>query len=143
MAYATREDIEKVYSVELLDIIADLDASGTPSDEAVTAALAEVSSEIDTYVGVLYPVPVSPAPPILTLLARDMAVYRLSLQAGKRTLEMRQRYEDAIKLLERIAGGKASLPLPPPAPGDSDGDGDVDDDDVVHGAWTIPTVRRS
>ena len=130
MPYATREDIEKVYGTMLLRIVADLTDDGIAEDDAITQALAESSSEIDSYLALRHVLPLDPVPPILIQLCRDMAVYRLSLQAGPRTTEMRTRYMDAIAFLEKVAAGKVTLVQ---IPGDTDGDGDVDEDDTTTG----------
>jgi phage gp36-like protein len=143
MAYATRADIENVYGPELLKIVADLTEDGVPEDQAITQALSEASSEIDSYIGVRYRrLPIDPVPPILTQICRDMGIYRLSLRAGPRTTEMRTRYEDAIRFLEKIAASKITLIS---VPGDIDGDGDVDDDDaaLAQGSARILKIVRS
>jgi phage gp36-like protein len=141
MAYATREDIESLYGPQLVSIIADLTEDGQPEDVAVERALNEASSEIDTYLAVQYLTPINPAPPILVQLCRDMAIYRLALQSSVRTTEMRTRYEDAIKMLERIAAGKASLP---PVDGDLNRDGEVnEDDDALAEALKRPYILRT
>lgn len=144
MAYATRSDIEELYGAQLVSIIADLTEDGQAEDVAIERALEEASSEIDTYLSVQYLTPVDPAPPILVQLCRDMAIYRLALQSSVRTTEMRTRYEDAIKMLERIAAGKASLP---PVGGDLNNDGVVDEEDELLAAalrrpYTLRTVRN-
>jgi phage gp36-like protein len=139
MAYATREDLEKMYGVQLLAIVADLTEDGITEDDAVSAALDEASSEIDAYLAVKFQVPVLGAPPILTQLCRDMAIYRLALSSSKRTNEMRVRYEDAIKMLEKMAAGKVGVPF---LPADLDGDGDIDEDDVRPSPYVLRTARR-
>lgn len=142
MPYATREDIEKVYGAQLVQIIADLTEDGVAEDAAIAAALEEASSEIDSYIGVKYAaLPLDPIPKILTMHCRDMAVYRLALNSGARTTEMRVRYEDAIKFLERVAAGKVTLIQ---VAGDLDGDGDVDaDDNALVEALKRPYVVRT
>jgi phage gp36-like protein len=40
----------------------------------------------------------------------DIAVYRLALDVGPRTEEMRLRYTDAISYLKSVADGKFELP---------------------------------
>lgn len=142
MPYATRADIEKVYGAQLVQIIADLTEDGVAEDEAVAQALEEASSEIDSYIGVRYPqVPLDPVPKILITYCRDMAVYRLALNSGARTTEMRVRYEDALKFLEKVATGKVTLIQ---VEGDVDGDGDADDDDdALAQALKRPYVVRT
>ena len=51
---------------------------------------------------------------MLTRLAADIAIYRLAVSADLRIDEHRVRYDDAVKLLVRIAKGEASLGLASP-----------------------------
>jgi phage gp36-like protein len=52
-------------------------------------------------------------------LCVDIALYRLAHNPLKQTDEMRRRYEDAIKFLERVADGKASIGLDTSGRGES------------------------
>jgi phage gp36-like protein len=111
MAYATQSDIEELYSRDAL-YVADRDGDGAPDSAAVAKALGAASDEIDTYVGVRYPLPLDGTTPILTQLCVDMALYRLAQARHVLTEEHRTRYEDAIALLTKISMGKATLNLP-------------------------------
>ncbi|MEI9428730.1 gp436 family protein [Mesorhizobium sp. Cs1299R1N3] len=113
MAYATKEDITKLYGADELLRVAEDEANPGQLDEAgVTAGLANASAEIDSYIGVKYPLPVSVVTPTLERLCVDITLYRLALKAGPRTDEHRTRYEDAVSLLTKIAKGLATIGVP-------------------------------
>ena len=107
--YATKADIERIYGVELLTIISDLDENGRVDDLAVTAALETATSEIDSYVGGRYVVPLDPIPTYIRQCCVDIAVYRLAHSEAPRTAEMRLRYEDAMRYLRDVAKGTVAI----------------------------------
>lgn len=107
--YANIEDIVALYGMNAL-VVADRDGRGEPDKAAVERALASASDEIDSYLAVRYSVPVpAPAPQVLVQLCVDIAVYRLALSADVLSTEHRQRYEDALAMLKRLAKGEAAL----------------------------------
>jgi phage gp36-like protein len=110
MAYATQAQIVTMYGQDLLDAVASRDGSGRGSPETIAAALDAASAEIDTYLSVRYTVPLVPAPPYIQQICVDIAVYRMALDIGPRTEEMRLRYADAIAYLKNVADGKFELP---------------------------------
>ncbi|MGV6839988.1 MAG: gp436 family protein [Planktomarina sp.] len=117
MPYATQDDIIRLYSQNAL-YVADRDGNGVPEQDAVQSALSMASSEIDSFLGVRYAVPVSPVPDLLVQFAVDMALYRLASSRDMLSDEHRRRYEDAVSHLKQIAAGKAALiiPVDPDAP---------------------------
>lgn len=129
MAYATQIDLEQNYGADKVARLADYDRDGSPDPDAIEEALASASSIIDAYISVRYSVPLSIVTVVVRDLCVDIALYRLAHDDLKRTLEMRQRYDDAIALLIRIADGKASIGL------DTDGDGESE----VGGAFAATT----
>lgn len=113
MTYATRADIETLYGGEELRSALNLarDAELSSGDIArVDQALAETSSQIDSYIGVRYALPLASVPDVLRAFAVDMTVYRLALRLGRPRDELRKRYEDAIGYLKSVAKGEADLP---------------------------------
>lgn len=119
MAYATRDDIDIAYGADLLHVVADRDDGGSVDTEAVDRALEDASGVIDGYLGSRYTVPLSPVPQIVKRFAVDIAVFYLADRAGVNTDERRQRYEDAVRFLEKVAEGRISLgsAVPPPSSG--------------------------
>lgn len=114
MTYATQTDITERYGEDIL-YVADRDGDGQADADAVTRALGDAAAEIDSFIGVRYPLPLSETPPILRRLCVDIAIYRLALSHDVLSDEMRARYQGAIDHLKRIGDGKASLNLPGPA----------------------------
>jgi phage gp36-like protein len=111
MVYASNADIIIIYGEAVLDTVASRDSSGRQSYEAVDAALQSASDEIDTYLGGRYTVPLETPPPYIRQICVDIAVYRLALDIGPRTEEMRLRYTDAINYLKSLAKGDLDLPV--------------------------------
>ena len=110
MAYATQADIVALYSQDAL-YVADRDGDGVPDADAVTRALTGASGEIDSFVGVRYPLPLTRESDLLVQFCVDIALYRLASSRDVLTEEHRRRYEDTLKHLEKIARGTASLPM--------------------------------
>jgi len=74
----------------------------------------------------------------LKAAAIDLAVYRIANTADRLTNEMRQRYEDHIRHLERIADGKAGLGFEDSASGDGE---DTPDATASGRAYSFKSVR--
>ncbi|WP_456390246.1 gp436 family protein [Profundibacter sp.] len=111
MAYATQADIITIYSEDAL-FVADRDGDGMVDADAVTRALDMASSEIDSFLGVRYDVPLASAPEVIKQIAVDFAIYRLALSSDVLSEEHRQRYKDGKEHLIRFGEGKAYLDLP-------------------------------
>lgn len=114
MSYAIQTDIENRYGTDALLVVADRDDDQVVDADVVTEALEDASAEIDSYVGVKYPLPLATVPRVLSQLCVDIAFYKLSADADMATEERRQRYDDAIGLLKRFAKGEVTLGLPQP-----------------------------
>ena len=138
MRYATRADIEAVYGLSLLPHIADYDADGEVDADVVTAALDHATGVINSHLSVRYKLPLAAVPAFLKAATIDLAVYRIANTADRLTNEMRLRYEDHIRHLERIADGKAGLGFEDADPGD-----DEDTPDAAAGgrAYSFKSVR--
>lgn len=134
MAYADKDDIVALYGQAAL-VVADHQRIGVPSDVAITRALELASDEIDSFVGVRFPLPLRATPGILTQYCVDIALYRLALSADVLSTEHRTRYDDAIAALTRISVGKATLVIPPD-PDNPDND-DIDGDGIADGPRPI------
>ena len=79
---------------------------GVDDDAAITAACADASSLVESYVGA-----VIPAPGVLVMHATNIAMYLLSpATGGAYTVEKRQRYEDALAWLQMMKDSKGQLP---------------------------------
>lgn len=113
MPYATYNDVKTIYQESVLArLLYNEDLAEPGIDTAqMDRALVEATAEIDTHLSARYPVPLPAPPPIVRRLCVDIAVYLVALPAEKMTEEITTRYKAAVKLLERIAEGKAGLGL--------------------------------
>ncbi|MCY1376863.1 hypothetical protein D9M69_643870 [compost metagenome] len=114
MVYATLVDLTEQFGSNAVLLVADRNEDGEIDAEVVASALTNASAEIDTYVGVKHRLPLPLVPQVLVLRCCEIALYRLSADAGSLTEEKRKRYDDAVAHLRRIASGDASLGLPTP-----------------------------
>ncbi len=140
MAYATEDDIVELYGEDLLLRVADLDKDGVADQEVIEKALLGADDVCNAYLSAQYAIPVTPTPGVVRTCAIDIAVYRMALQRGGRTDEMRVRYEDALALLEKISTGKVGLGQ---LPQDTDGDGTPDTDPNAKRKGRFIDVGRS
>lgn len=120
MGYASQKDIEDLYGTDLLLRISDHNRDRAPDLDVIEKGLRGADEICDAYLSAQYTVPVLPAPGIVRTCAINIAVYLMAMDRTRRTEEMRVRYEDALKLLEKISTGKVGLGL---QPSDPDGDG--------------------
>lgn len=107
MAYATQQDIIDRVGLDALTAVADRDGSGAAETEAVDAALDDASADIDSYVAVRYPLPLTSTPATLKRVCVDIAMYHLS--GNRTTEEVERRYNNALAWLRDLAAGRASL----------------------------------
>ncbi len=114
MPYATLQDAITLYGETYVFTSVDRDDDGA-ADEAITPALAQASSEMDSYIQARYTLPLPSTPDVLVRFCVDIAIYQVSENAGSLTEEKRKRYEDAIKWLTNLAKNVVQLPIPPPA----------------------------
>lgn len=107
--YATRADMEARFGLNEVVMLTDRNRSGQVDDSVLAGALADAAAEVDGFLAGRYPLPLTPAPRILTGYTCDIARYRL---CGSSTLvsdDIRDRYRDAVRFLEHVASGKVSL----------------------------------
>lgn len=119
MTYAGLQDLVERFGERELAQLTD-EAGGQAIDAATVArALADADAEIDGYLGARYALPLTQVPPLVLRLACDIARYRLYDDGVPATV--RQRYEDAVAVLRRIADGTVTLGVgaaqTPPAAG--------------------------
>lgn len=107
MTYATQADLVARFGDAELAQRTDRE-NGTVIDAVVLErALADADAEINSYLAKRYTLPLASTPVVLTRLACDMARYRLFDDGTPDTV--RQRYEDAVSLLKRMASGDVTL----------------------------------
>lgn len=107
MTYATQSDLVDRFGLEEIAQRTDR-LNGANIDAVVLGrALADADAEIDGYLATRYQLPLASVPVVLTRLAADMARYNLCNNGVPETV--RQRYEDAVSLLKRLASGDVQL----------------------------------
>lgn len=112
MSYAGAQEIIDRYGNDLLIRIADRDGDDIADADAIERVGIDVDAEIDVYLATRYVLPLASVPAVLQALAVDMMIYRLASTADVATEELRKRYENATRLLDKISKGQVSLGLP-------------------------------
>lgn len=107
--YANRDDMVKAFGETECVSLTDRNYTGAIDDSVLNGALEQASAEIDSYLCGRYPVPWSDVPRVLAGRCCDIARYLLCGAGTQMTEEIRLRYEDATRYLERVADGKISL----------------------------------
>ena len=131
MAYCTIDDIRDLIDEVKLIRLTDDESAGTVHTGRVEKAIEDAGEEIDSYVGVRYPVPLVPVPEVLRKLAVDIAVYNLYGRLDHVPVNRADRYKNALIFLEKVAAGKISL-------GTGDPDGNPPESDGPLAADTNP-----
>lgn len=115
MPYCTQADISpaKLSTDQLKQLTSEDGASIVAS--VIDQAIADADSEIDSYAGRRYVVPMSPTPDRVKRLSVDIAVYNLfekrgSTFGGEIPEVYRNMYEDAIRFLKDVSAGRADIP---------------------------------
>lgn len=113
MAYCTQSDIEKQLPQEELVQLTDDDGDGLPDTGVVDEAIAEADAEIDSYLAARYSLPLASVPVLLKKLSVDIAIWNLYSRRAVDEPVRKERYQAAVKLLQAIAEGRASLGVDP------------------------------
>lgn len=111
MSYASVQDMINRYpNRDLVQLTNEDPAATTVNAAPITLALADASAEIDGYIEARFTLPLSDAPAVLNRLATDIAMYRLQTLRPLHDLQdARQRYEDAVAMLGKVASGALTL----------------------------------
>lgn len=107
MSYTTQADLEARFGASEILQLADRDGNGVIDAGVISLTLADTDAEIDGYLSGRYSLPLSPVPANLARIACDIARYRLWKDMASE--EVRQRYADAVRYLEKLASGAISL----------------------------------
>lgn len=116
MAYCDLNDI--LGQMDEADVIRHTDDADTGSVnmDPVNKAIAGADALINGHISARYNVPLSPVPEIITSLAVDIAIYKISSRRGGAPEDVRKKFEDAIKFLDKVSAGKAFIPGAASAP---------------------------
>ena len=105
MAYLTpTELIARFDQDEVDELVGQLDQA--TADAKIAAAIADAEAEVNSALSVRYTIPVADSS-LLKRIVGDIA--RFLLHDNLATAEVRERYEDRVKLLDQIASGKRGL----------------------------------
>lgn len=128
MAYSTLADLlEKISRDELVELACDARPGDYETDEAYQAAaeqelqevtaraIEDADSEIESYCGERYSLPFSPVPVIVRKLSTDIAIYGLFARRQGAPEDRKVRYDNAVKLLLKLAEGTVTLGVSAPA----------------------------
>lgn len=113
MPYATQQDlVDRFSQKELVQITNPTDFEATTVNAVpLQRALDDADAEIDARLQARYALPLASVPRLLVNAACDIARYRL--YDDRATDQVTRRFEDAIKLLDRIGRGELQLGLDP------------------------------
>jgi phage gp36-like protein len=109
MSYCTLDDIKNDISEAELIQLTDDEGTGTIDETKVADAIADADSEIDTYLRGRYDLPLDPVPRILKKLSVGIALYYLFHRRQIQNEAIKERYDNAVRLLARIAKGEVHL----------------------------------
>lgn len=107
MTYATLSDMIAQFGEPEIVQRTDRSDAGVVDTVVLDRALVDASAEIDSYIGARYALPLASTPVLLVRLAADIARYRLYDDGVPETV--RQRFEDCVSLLKRLASGDVVL----------------------------------
>lgn len=122
MSYSTLTDIKKLIPEETLIQLTDDEGLGVVNQTRIDEAIKGADSEIDSYCGGRYKVPLSTVPDIVKKLSIDIAIYNLYSRRVEEIPQTRaERYKNAIRQLEAISKGVVSLGIDPQPSASIDG----------------------
>jgi phage gp36-like protein len=108
MSYTTQQELIDRYSENVLLMLADQDNDGVLDAVVIAEAITDASELMDSYLAKRYTLPLPVVPMPLKRICGDITLYLLSGN-GTVTDERRKRYDDAIKFLQALAKGDATL----------------------------------
>lgn len=107
MTYATQTDLEQRFGAAEIAQLTDPLAGVAINAATVARALADADAEIDARLAVRWALPLASTPAVLVRVAADIARY--FLWDARASEQVRNRYKDAIRLLDQIAAGEVTL----------------------------------
>lgn len=108
-AYATLSQAELLYGPDQIAVAFDFTEDGIADSTRLELHLDVATSQINACLLGHHALPLLFVPQILVKLAVDIALYNACLDQSKRTEEMRKRYEDATRTLDKLMSGKMKL----------------------------------
>jgi phage gp36-like protein len=121
--YCTLDDLKKLISEETLIQLTDDESTGAVVTSRIDEATAQADGEINSYCAAKYEVPFVPVPEIIRKCSVDITVYNLFSRRVEEFPPARaDRYKNAVRLLEGIAGGAISVGIDPEPAATTGGD---------------------
>jgi phage gp36-like protein len=112
MSYAAKANMIARFTEAEVIALTDRENVGVINDAVLDGMLAEADAEIDPYLAPRHVLPLAAVPKILIGFACDIARFRLCGAGGvTETEEIRNRYKDAVKFLEKVSRGEIGLGL--------------------------------
>ena len=93
MAYAVTQDAIDLYGEDYVLTSVDRDEDGDADVTAFTDALTQAQSELDSYIGIVFDLPLITVPSVLARFTIDVAIYISSANPAEMTDEKKDRYE--------------------------------------------------
>lgn len=119
--YCVLADIlEQLSERELIQLTDDQDL-GLVDASVVDRAITDADAEIDGYCGTRYPVPFLPVPGMIRKVSVDLAVYNLYARRRGAPEDREKRYNNAVRFLKDVSGGRVSLGADAPVVSDDSG----------------------
>ena len=115
MAYSAKADILEQLDEDVLIQLTDDDDAGSVDDDKVTRAVADADATIDAYCQGRYTIPLSPVPDKIRQVSVDIAIYNLYSRRKGAPETRKDRYNAAIRFLEKVSEGKIKLGASTPA----------------------------
>jgi len=109
MVYAIEQDALDLYGSDYVLTATDRDEDGSADVVSFDSAMELASSELNSYIGVKYDLPLAVVPPVLKRFCIDVALYIASPDSAELTEEKSKRYEAAIAWAMGVAAGEISL----------------------------------
>ncbi|MCX7204745.1 MAG: DUF1320 family protein [Proteobacteria bacterium] len=107
--YASQADMLDRFGEREVISLTDRSYSGVIDATVLNRAIVNASTEIDAYLASRYTIPLQPVPSLLVGITCDITRYRLCGAGVATTDEIRDRYQDAIKLLKEVNKGLLTL----------------------------------
>ena len=123
--YATTQEAIDLYGEDYILESVDRDDDGEVDATSFGDALEQATSELNSYIGVVYDLPLTTVPAVLQRFCIDIAVYVSCPSAAELTDEKKDRYKAAIKWAMGVASGKVSLGTDTPQAGVDETEGTV------------------
>ncbi len=107
MAYIDKAYLYARFGAELVRQLADRDGSGNADDETIDQAIAAADARIDSYLRIVYDVPLADPPAEVKDASADLAFARL--WTGERPEHVTRAHDAAVAFLRDLAAGRAAI----------------------------------